>query len=70
MLQPGASASAEARFSPDVTGVADGTSGACQPKAATVRVVIGSGTLDAPVQPPTSVCEQGALHVDLFTATS
>lgn len=69
-LQPNGSASAQARFSPDVNGVGDAQSGACQPKAATVRVTIGSGTLDAPAQPPTSVCEQGALHVDVFTASS
>jgi len=69
-LQPGDSASAQARFSPDVNGVGDNQTGACQPKAATARVVIGAGTLDAPIQPPTSVCEQGALHVDLFTAAS
>lgn len=69
-LHPGDSASAQARFSPDVNGVGDAQSGACQPKAATVRVVIGSATLDAPVQPPTSVCEQGSLHVDVFTASS
>ncbi|HVS85087.1 MAG TPA: DUF4232 domain-containing protein [Gaiellaceae bacterium] len=69
-LHDGDSASAQARFSPDVNGVGDSTNGACQPQAATVRVVIGSGTLDAPVQPPTSVCEQGSLHVDVFTASS
>ena len=69
-LQPGDSASAQARFSPDVNGTGDAQSGACQPKAATVRATIGGGTLDAPVQPPTSVCEQGALHVDVFTASS
>lgn len=69
-LQPGASANAQARFSPDVAGTGDQQSGACQPKAATVRVTIGGGTLDAPVQPPTSVCEQGSLHVDLLSASS
>lgn len=69
-LHPGEAASAQARFSPDVAGPGDQQSGACQPKAATVRVSVGSGTLDAPVQPPTSVCEQGALHVDLLTASS
>lgn len=69
-LKPGDAATAQARFSPDVTGQGDQQSGQCQPKAAKVRVSVGSGTLDAPVQPPTSVCEQGALHVDLLTASS
>ena len=68
-LQHGHSASAEAQFSPDVTGTGDATSGQCQPTATVLRVTApGGGTLDAPIQPPTPVCEQGSLHFKLFTS--
>ena len=67
-LAPGETAQAEARFSPDVTGVGDRQNGQCQPKAASLRVSpSGGGTLDVPVQPPTPVCEQGALSFDLLS---
>lgn len=70
-LTPGASAVANARFSPDVSGQGDAHSGACQPKAHTLRVTPdGGGTVDAAVQPPTSVCEQGRLSFQLFSASS
>jgi hypothetical protein len=68
VLQPGEAATAEARFSPDVAGTGDKQSGACQPQAATLRLrPNGGGTVDAPVQPPTSVCEQGTLQFDLLS---
>jgi hypothetical protein len=67
VLQPADSATAEARFSPDVPGQGDNQSGACQPKAETLRVTPnGGGTVDAPIQPPTRVCEQGQLQFDLL----
>jgi len=67
-LQHGDSASSEAQFSPDVTGTGDATSGQCQPTATVLRVTApGGGTLDAPIQPPTPVCEQGSLHFKLFS---
>jgi hypothetical protein len=71
-LQPGAKATADARFSPDVPGQGDSQSpGACQPTATVVRVTApGGGTLDAPVQPPTPVCERGSLRFRPFTAAS
>ena len=70
VLQPGAKATAEARFSPDVTGQGDQQSGQCQPTATVLRVTApGGGTLDAPVQPPTPVCERGSLHFRPFTAS-
>ncbi len=68
VLQPGAAASADARFSPDVNGTGDQTNGPCQPKAATLRVALGGAPLDAPITPPTSVCEQGSLRFSLFSA--
>lgn len=67
VLQPGDSAGADARFSPDVNGTGDSQQGRCQPTATVLRVTIGGGTLDAPVQPPTSVCERGSLHFRPFT---
>jgi hypothetical protein len=68
-LQHGGSAVAEARFSPDVNGTGDHAPGQCQPTATVLRVTApGGGTLDAPVQPPTPVCEQGSLHFKVFTS--
>ena len=71
-LQHGDSATADARFSPDVPGQGDSqTPGPCQPTATVLRVTApGGGTVDAPVQPPTSVCERGSLHFRPFTAAS
>ena len=68
-LVPGAAAGAQARFSPDVQGVGDSTTGPCQPTASTLRVTPnGGGTLDVAISPPTSVCEQGQLQFDLLAA--
>jgi hypothetical protein len=53
-----------------VNGVGDNTNGTCQPKASTLRVALGGAPLDAPISPPTSVCEQGTLQFSLYTATS
>lgn len=62
LLEPGASAVAQARFSPDVAGPGDSQSGACQPRAHTLQVTpTGGGVMDAPLNPPTSVCERGTL---------
>ena len=58
----GASRRYEARFSPDVAGMGDNQTGACEPVASTLRVMVGSDTVDAPIKPPTSVCEQGSLR--------
>ena len=69
VLQPGDSASAEARFSPDVNGTGDATTGPCQPQASKLRVAFGGAPLDVPVSPPTSVCEQGQLRFKLFSAS-
>jgi len=67
-LQPGGTATADARFSPDVPGQGDSqTPGPCQPTATVLRVTApGGGTLDAPVLPPTSVCERGSLRFSPF----
>lgn len=67
VLAAGASAVAQARFSPDVPGTGDSQTGPCQPKAVTLRVTPnGGGSVDAPIQPPSSVCERGRLYFDAF----
>jgi len=70
-LQPGGKATSDARFSPDVPGQGDQQQGRCEPIATVLRVTApGGGVLDAPVQPPTSVCERGSLHFDPFVSPS
>jgi uncharacterized protein DUF4232 len=62
VLPPGASAVAQARFSPDVAGEGDSQSGACQPVAHTLELTApGGGVTEAAIKPPTSVCQQGTL---------
>jgi hypothetical protein len=63
VLPPGASATAQARFSPDVAGDGDSQSGACQPEAHTLQLTAaGGGVTEAAIKPPTSVCQQGTLN--------
>lgn len=70
-LQPGGTAHADARFSPDVNGTGDNAPGQCQPTATVLRVSApGGGTLDAPIQPPTPVCERGSLQFMVYSAHS
>jgi len=68
ILQPGAFAKAEARFSPDVPGGSEQTDGPCEPKAYTLRVSFAGAPLDVPITPPTPVCERGTLSFSLFAA--
>jgi Protein of unknown function (DUF4232) len=75
VLQPGASAKADARFSPDVPGPGDpqiqpspGQPQACEPKAHQLRVTVGGGSVTVPVIPPTPVCSHGTLRITLLTA--
>ncbi len=66
-LVPGASAVADARFSPDIAGQGDSQSGPCQPEAVTLQVTPdGGGVTDAAIKPPTSVCQQGTLNFKAF----
>lgn len=67
-LAPNGLATADARFSPDVTGTGDSTTGPCQPQAVTLRVGFGGAPLDITIRPPTSVCEQGRLQFTVFSA--
>jgi hypothetical protein len=67
VLQPGASAVAQARFSSTVAGPGDSQSSTCQPPAHTLQVTTtGGGVTDATIKPPTSVCEQGTLNFEAF----
>ena len=66
VLPPGASATAQARFSPDVAGDGDSQSGACQPQAHTLQLSAGGSVADAAIKPPTSVCQQGTLNFGAF----
>lgn len=67
VLEPGASAVAQARFSPDVAGAGDSQSGTCQPLAHTLEVTPNGGSpMDAAIKPPTSVCQQGTLNFEAF----
>ena len=68
MLQPGASAAAEARFSPDVPGPGEQQTSACEPTAHDLKVTIGGGSVTVPVTPPTPVCEHGSLNMSLLSA--
>ena len=69
VIQPNASAFAEARFSPDVNGTGDSQTGQCQPKSVTLRASFGGAPLDVAVKPATPVCEQGQLRFKLFSAS-
>jgi hypothetical protein len=67
VLPLGASAIAQARFSPDIPGEGDSQSGACQPQAHTFEVTAeGGGVTEAPMKPPTSVCVQGTLNFEAY----
>jgi uncharacterized protein DUF4232 len=63
-IQPGSSATAEARFSPDVDPC--GTT-----SAATLRVTApGGGTFDVKIDPATRVCNHGAMQWTPFTSAA
>lgn len=66
VLPPGASATAQARFSPDVAGTGDSQSGACQPVAHSFQLSAAGGVTEAAIKPPTSVCQQGTLNFEAF----
>lgn len=67
VLPPGASAIAQARFSPDVAGDGDSQTGPCQPTAHTLQVTAdGGGVAEFGIKPPTSVCERGTLNFEPF----
>jgi Protein of unknown function (DUF4232) len=61
LLRPGRTATATARFTPDVPGPGETTVGACEPVAHTARVTAGGATVVVPLRPPTRVCVHGHL---------
>jgi hypothetical protein len=68
-LAPGKSATATARFSPDVPGVGEPVSSArCEPVAYSMLVrPSGGGTLRVRIRPSTSVCEHGGMSWSVLT---
>ena len=66
VLEHDEAAVSHARFSPDVPGTGDTQGGQCEPKAQTLRILIGGGSLEVPVTPPTPVCERGSLTLTSF----
>jgi hypothetical protein len=61
VLRPGRTATAQARFSPDVPGKGEQVAKACEPLARTARVIAGGTSVIVPVRPPTRVCSHGRL---------
>ena len=52
---------------PYVPGVGEQHTGPCEPKAYVLRVTApGSGTVAAPINPPTAVCERGGLSFTVY----
>lgn len=68
-LAPGKTATATARFSPDVPGTGEPVSGRrCEPVAYSLLVrPNGGGTLRAPIRPATPVCEHGGMSWSVLT---
>jgi hypothetical protein len=63
-LAPGRFAYANARFSPDVPGTGDNTSGQCQPKAYWLQVE----GINVKIAPATPVCERGTLSFSTYSS--
>jgi len=61
VIRPGKTASATARFSPDVPGKGEGSTKGCEPVAHAARVAAGGARFAIPVKPVTRVCEHGRL---------
>jgi hypothetical protein len=70
-LEPGISAWADARFSPDVPGPGEDHPGRCEPVAYKVAVTLPgtSGSAVGLIRPPTSVCSHGAIRLTYLGAT-
>jgi uncharacterized protein YecT (DUF1311 family) len=71
-LAPGSAAIADARFSPDVPGSGEQHPGACEKTAYWLNVspAPGTGSLRAPISPPTPVCEKGGMSFSLLKAAA
>jgi Domain of unknown function (DUF4232) len=62
-LAPGGFAYANARFSPDVPGTGDHTTGQCEPRAYWLQVE----GINAKIAPATPVCERGTLSFSTYS---
>jgi hypothetical protein len=68
-LGKGKAASLTARFSPDIPGPGEQTTGPCEKTAYKLRVApSGGASLVVPIAAPTPVCEHGSLQLTVFTA--
>ena len=66
-LAHGKSSHATARFSPDVPGVGEQTTGPCEKTSYSLRVTArGGGTTTVKITPPTPVCEHGQLQFSAY----
>jgi hypothetical protein len=66
-LAPGAAATLTARFSPDIRGIGEPVSRACEPTAYRLRVApSGGGAVVVAVSPPTPVCGHGSMALTVF----
>jgi len=53
---------------PDIPGGSEPTDTTCEAKAYRLRVTLGGSSFEAPIDPPTPVCEHGSLFFDNFSA--
>lgn len=66
-LAPGRSATATARFSPDVPGTGEQMTGPCEPTSYWLRVgARGGGTTKVRISPRTPVCEHGGMQFSAY----
>ena len=66
-LVPGKSSHANARFSPDIPGVGEQTTGPCEPTAYRLRIIQpAGGSTTVKITPPTPVCEHGGMSFSAY----
>ena len=61
LLRPGRTATATARFTPDVPGPGEQSNGPCEPIAHTARVLVAGASVVVPLRPATRVCVHGRM---------
>ena len=61
LLRPGRTAAATARFTPDVPGPGEQSTGPCEPTAHTARVLAAGSSVVVPLRPATRVCVHGRM---------
>ncbi|MGD0742743.1 MAG: DUF4232 domain-containing protein [Acidimicrobiales bacterium] len=67
-LKPGVSAWADGRFSPDVPGLGETSTGQCEPTSYKVSVAVPprDDKVVGSIRPPTPVCEHGSVNLSLL----